>query len=165
MLIYKNNYIEYKPNKCIIVDIDGTVADNSHRQHFVRSKPRNWKAFNATIDQDKIIEEVRFVVECIRRAGVDVLFVSAREGSKEIFDTTKEWLNRFFTTNENPYYTALFMRDEKDYRDDSIVKSEILDQLLEEGWDPICVFDDRDRVVEMWRSRGIKTLQVAPGNF
>jgi len=27
------------------------------------------------------------------------------------------------------------------------------------------VFDDRDKVVNMWRENGIPCLQVAPGNF
>ena len=29
----------------------------------------------------------------------------------------------------------------------------------------LCVFDDRDKVVKMWRDSGLTCMQVAPGNF
>ena len=29
----------------------------------------------------------------------------------------------------------------------------------------ICTFDDRDKVVNMWRENGLTCMQVAPGNF
>jgi hypothetical protein len=59
----------------------------------------------------------------------------------------------------------LWMRPAGDYRDDSIIKSELLDQILAAGYKPELVFDDRDRVVSMWREREIPCFQVAPGNF
>ena len=31
--------------------------------------------------------------------------------------------------------------------------------------DIVCVFDDRDKVVDMWRKNGLTCMQVAPGNF
>lgn len=31
----------------IIFDIDGTLADCSHRLHWIQSKPKNWNAFFA----------------------------------------------------------------------------------------------------------------------
>jgi hypothetical protein len=31
--------------------------------------------------------------------------------------------------------------------------------------DILCIFDDRDKVVKMWRSNGIACFQVAPGDF
>jgi hypothetical protein len=29
----------------------------------------------------------------------------------------------------------------------------------------LCVFDDRQKVVDMWRDNGIDCFQVAPGDF
>jgi hypothetical protein len=31
--------------------------------------------------------------------------------------------------------------------------------------DIVCVFDDRQKVVDMWRDMGLTCMQVAPGNF
>jgi hypothetical protein len=57
------------------------------------------------------------------------------------------------------------MRPEKDRRDDDIIKFELLHKLREDGWDPVMAFDDRDRIVRMWRANGIPCLQVAEGDF
>jgi hypothetical protein len=57
------------------------------------------------------------------------------------------------------------MRAEKDYRADDIIKGELLDRIISDGWRPWLVVDDRDRVVKMWRDRGLLCLQCAPGDF
>jgi hypothetical protein len=41
----------------------------------------------------------------------------------------------------------------------------MLDTMLEAGYNPTLVFDDRTSVVDMWRSRGLRAVQVAPGDF
>jgi hypothetical protein len=57
------------------------------------------------------------------------------------------------------------MRKLGDRRDDDIVKFELLEQIYEMGYEPVLVFDDRDRVVKMWRAAGLRCFQVAPGDF
>ena len=57
------------------------------------------------------------------------------------------------------------MRAEGDYRADDVVKGELLDRILADGYHPELVFDDRTRVVNMWRARGIMCAQVAEGDF
>jgi hypothetical protein len=61
------------------------------------------------------------------------------------------------------------MRIEKDWREDFVVKSELLDKILlyykvtpeELGG----AFEDRQQVVKMYRDRGIKVFQVAEGAY
>ena len=36
-----------------IFDIDGTLALNEHRQHYLTESPKNWKAFNAECGKDE----------------------------------------------------------------------------------------------------------------
>jgi len=48
---------------------------------------------------------------------------------------------------------------------DDQLKKLWLDQLFPNTDDVLCVFDDRDKVVKMWRDNGISCLQVAEGNF
>jgi hypothetical protein len=36
---------------------------------------------------------------------------------------------------------------------------------LQNDVEVLCVFDDRDKVVKMWRENGINCFQVAPGDF
>ncbi|NBU34805.1 hypothetical protein EBS40_09370 [bacterium] len=52
-----------------------------------------------------------------------------------------------------------------DDRDDRIVKKEIFDAWIKDRYNVKFVLDDRNRVVEMWRSLGLKVLQVGEGDF
>ena len=57
------------------------------------------------------------------------------------------------------------MRKAGDFRDDDIIKVELLHELAEDKFKPIMAFDDRNRVVKAWRAAGIPCAQVAEGDF
>ena len=57
------------------------------------------------------------------------------------------------------------MRSDSDYTPDDELKSRFLDRMIEDGYFPTMAFDDRQRVVDMFRSRGLTVFQVAEGNF
>lgn len=143
---------------CYIFDIDGTLADLTHRRQFVACKPKNWPAFEKNMHLDTVIEPVANLLRDLHKQKHTIILCSGRGTQKRL--TTINW----FIDNNIPY-DLLFMRAEKDYRRDDIVKSELLDQILELGFDPVMVFDDRDQVVAMWRKRGLICAQVAPGAF
>ena len=142
----------------IIFDIDGTLADLTHRRHWVTTKPKNWPAFDKGIPNDAPFEDIIYLNRVLFELGNRIILVSGR--SDRTRAQTLKWL-----TEHGVQFHGLMMRKDKDYRSDDIVKEEILDELLRQGYDPKMVFDDRDRVVAMWRRRGIRTLQVAPGDF
>ena len=49
---------------------------------------------------------------------------------------------------------------------DEKLKQHWLDDVFGEAKDQIvAVFDDRDKVVDMWRKNNLTCMQVAPGNF
>ena len=145
----------------IICDIDGTVADLTHRRHYVTSKPKNWPAFNARAKHDTVIEPVAQTIRDLKK-NHRVIFVSGREGTAALRATTQDWLLKHRIAELGDY---VFMRRAGDYRTDDIVKEEILDDLIARGFKPQLAFDDRDRVVAMWRRRGLICAQVAEGNF
>lgn len=141
---------------CVIVDLDGTLCDVTHRRHHVLNKPKNWAAWNAGIIADKPHGPILQLLA--RFEAQEVVLCSGRE---EVFRAvTQEWLGK-----HGVGYDALYMRGEKDYRDDGIVKGELLDRILADGYEPWLVIDDRKRVVDMWRSRGLMCLQCADGEF
>jgi hypothetical protein len=146
--------------KVAIFDIDGTLAEISHRHHWVKNKPKNWKAFNAAMHLDGVHNDVVDMLKILSESYV-ILLASGR--GEESRDVTVNWLNN--VAGIKGLYNKLYMRPLKDNRSDVIVKSEILDQILKDGFEPVMVFDDRQGVVDMWRSRGIRTYQVAPGDF
>lgn len=142
-----------KPN-AIIVDIDGTVADLTHRLHYVETKPANWEAFKSLVSQDKPIIPVITIVQALAENHYDLIFVSGREGTDECHADTFEWLFKYFTDFK------LYMRKEKDYRADDIIKKEIFEEYIKPYYNVVAVFDDRPRVVKMWREQGLFVFDV-----
>lgn len=142
--------------KVIVFDVDGTVADCSHRTHHVSNGASNWKAFFDEMSEDSPIAEVIDLNNLFYNdPNYSVVVVTARPRDYE--DQTVSWLKKFGVK-----YDAFYMRAAGDFRKDSIVKSEILDQMRTDGYDPYIVVDDRKQVVDMWRSKGIMTLHCAP---
>lgn len=136
----------------VVFDIDGTLADIEHRRGYVRTKPKNWKAFEAGIPNDEVNLPVAKVFRQLVSDGAftDVVLASGR--SEKSRQATEDWF-RFYNLLG---YRKLYMRPDGDYRSDVEVKSEILDQIIVDfGKKPDMVFDDRPGVVNMWRDRGI----------
>ncbi|MCC6156382.1 MAG: polynucleotide kinase [Candidatus Hydrogenedentes bacterium] len=142
---------------CYLFDIDGTLADVSHRLHHIAKKPKDWDAFFAASADDKAIAHIRDLARDLSKVAT-VVFVSGR--SDQVRAETEDWLER-----EVGLRGPLYMRKARDRRPDYIVKAELLERLLADGYRPVMAFDDRDQVVKMWRARGIPCAQVAEGNF
>ena len=143
----------------IVFDIDGTLANIEHRLDYVRSKPKNWKAFDAGIPNDVVNPHVAEAFHSLKAAGNEIIFASGRNERSR--DATMKWLqdNRFWN-----YTAKLYMRKADDFRSDDIVKREILDEIVADwGRQPDMVFDDRPRVVRMWRDEGIFVFNVYQG--
>lgn len=145
---------------CVIVDIDGTVANLDHRLHYVRGDKKDWRTFLSKCNEDKPNHDIYLIAESFcDTTGSDLIFCSGR--GNEYRDKTETWLKE-----HNMPYEHLFMRQERDYRQDTIVKEQILDfEVLTRYKEILAVFDDRSSVVQMWRKRGLRTLQVAAGDF
>jgi hypothetical protein len=147
---------------CYIFDIDGTLANIDHRLHFIQQEPADWNAFfDAAID-DKPITELITVARALAFDGYTIVYNTGRP--ERTRKNTEDWLEY----NHAPE-GGIFMRADKDYREDTIVKSENLDRILS-VIDPNLshyggVFEDRQQVVDMYRARGLRVFQVAPGNF
>lgn len=141
----------------VIFDIDGTLANGEHRQQFVRAKPKNWPAYNKRMSDDGIHQHVKDIYDALTFMDVhDIYIVSGRE---EIFrDVTEKWLR----DNGIIGYMALYMRPKNDYRSDDIIKEEILNKHFDKSR-ILCVFDDRPRVIRMWRKNGIPVLDCGLG--
>lgn len=140
----------------VIFDIDGTLADVSERIHHVRRKPKNWAAFFQGMAQDKAIHSMVRLCNILHAAGIRIVLCSGR--NEEYRQTTMAWL-----AQEGVQYHELRLRPDGDYRSDVIVKREMLADIDMEKI--LFVVEDRSRVVEMWRARGLVCLQCAPGEF
>jgi len=135
-------------NKAIIVDIDGTLSDMCNRSPYEYHKAVH----------DNVHEHIAQMVRIYRNENYRIILLSGRD--EECKDVTLEWLDK----NDIPY-DGLFMRVNKDRRKDSVVKLELYKRYVQGNYDVKFVLDDRNQVVDMWRSIGLPCLQVAPGDF
>ena len=142
----------------VVFDLDGTLALNEHRQHFVarpKGEKKDWTGFFDACDLDEPNEPVILLLNHLHNLGHRVEIWSGRT------DSVKE--KTFFWLGENNVsYVPIKMRKGNDNTPDVELKKQWLDECDEK---PIMCFDDRDSVVAMWRANDIVCLQVAPGNF
>lgn len=143
----------------IIVDLDGTLCNVEHRQRHLEGKRKDWKAFANEYKSDTINEWCRTIIYAMgANASCAIILLTGRN---ECYRRgTEEWLQR----NGVPY-SFLLMRQNKDFRADSIIKKEIYEKHIEPNHDVIFCIDDRQQVVDMWRSLGLTCLQCAKGDF
>ena len=146
-------------SKVIIFDIDGTVANCTHRQVHVQKKPKRWDLFNKGIPHDTPHDDIIWLFRLLADEPDTTMLIASGRGEENRTET-EVWL-----MDNNIIYKKLYMRRAKDSRPDNIVKCEILNQIREEFGEPYMVFDDRNQVVDMWRENGVRCLQVAPGEF
>ncbi|WHN64516.1 hypothetical protein [Cysteiniphilum sp. QT6929] len=145
--------------KTILFDLDGTLADITHRRHYVMSEKKNWAQFNAHIGDDKPNLPIVSLYKTLWQSQqYEIIIVSGR--SEQYRKITEHWL----IWHEIPF-KRLVMRQIKDNRKDAIIKKEILDLLRQEGKDILFAVDDRQQVVDMWRENGIMCLQCDIGDF
>lgn len=149
----------------VIFDIDGTLVDISDRLKFIKSSPRDWKAFRDPLKKrwDEPIWPVISTLLALHAAGSRILIATGRTESEK--DGTLDSLRTYIPFIDD---VPLYMRSDGDFRKDTVVKSAMLDKMLDAGYKPVMVFDDRPSVIDMWHGRGLKVMDVrdpSKGNF
>ena len=177
----------------IICDIDGTIADCSHRVPLIP----DWDAFNGLMAED---EPILPVVNLILRAAIPpateavmsaypflcnpprrLAFLTGRP--ERYRPVTARWLLDHCNLAEHDDYD-LIMRPDENYDSDVDLKPYLLGMSTEPGgvlhdWavrheleldedfmkSQAIFIDDRDRVVAMWRGKGYTCLQPQEGAY
>lgn len=149
-----------------IFDLDGTLALIDHRRSVILdlSDKRRWGKFYQLCDKDAPNLPVIQTMEKLRQAGADIWFFSGR--SAEVREKTVRWLAEHTSFMIFDLDEILVMRDIGDSTPDDVLKKRWLDNMLiDDRKRLVAVFDDRDRVVKMWRDNGVMCFQVAEGDF
>lgn len=145
-------------NPLYIFDLDGTLALIEHRRHFVEGDKKDWPAFFAACKDDIPNFPVIRVSHALVEHGAEIRIWSGR--SDEVRGVTEKWLRNW------DCLFPLTMRAAGDHQPDETLKAAWLDAMsAEDRKRLVAIFDDRDRVVAMWRSKGVACFQVAPGAF
>jgi phosphoglycolate phosphatase-like HAD superfamily hydrolase len=151
-----------RPRPCYIFDIDGTLADLTHRLHFIKDGKKDWNSFKHFCFADTPIKHMVDLAKLCSQQHF-VVFMSGRNECQR--PMTVEWIAKHFDEAPRIVLAPIYMRADGDYRSDDIIKAELLAEVRADGYQPIMAFDDRKRVVDMWRANGVPCAQVAPGDF
>jgi hypothetical protein len=149
----------------VVFDLDGTLALDEHRSHHIRGEQKDYDAFYAACVHDEPNWPAIRTFHAHMFLGHRVEIWSGR--SDKVRPETLRWLEGAFslvTCLEPERYLAR-MRPAGDHRPDVDLKRQWLRAARANGGGPDLVYDDRDRVVAMWREEGVSCFQVAPGQF
>lgn len=151
----------------VIFDLDGTLALIDDRRALATKDngKMDWDVFfdPANISLDLPNHPVIQMAQTLDKQGFTIVIFSGR--SKATKDATAKWLD----DNKVPFnvmkmrptgHPWAFMPDDKLKKHwlDNIFSGDQKDRIL-------CIFDDRTKVVNMWRDNGLTCFQVAPGDF
>ena len=159
--------------QAIMCDLDGTLAIIGDRSPYdatdcdIKDKP-NWPVIKTVL--------------AMHSQGVKIIFMSGRDVKYR--PETVRFIEKYCVPYSQPFLPGgpvpavdygpipyeLHMRGEldltkHDMRKDSIIKQELFDAYVREKYNVLFVLDDRNQVVDFWRSIGLTCYQVAPGNF
>jgi len=145
----------------VVFDLDGTLADCSHRIHMIGSGSEerdhpDWDAFYRACVHDKPTMPIINTLIAFRNGGARGEIWTGR--SDLVHAETENWLQRHCIAP----HLLKNMRPHGTHSSDAEMK-----RLWLFGCDdvPNLVFEDRQRVVDMWREEGIRCCQVAQGDF
>lgn len=148
--------------EAIVFDIDGTLADPHRRLKFVSGARKDWERFYQGVDGDEVIVPI---------AQLFALYASSLPPSSKLIcitgrpERTRAATLKWFREKIGPEPDAIYMRKDHDFRPDVEIKREWVEKLRDEGHNIILAFEDRDRVVKMYRDLGIQCCQVAEGTY
>jgi FMN phosphatase YigB (HAD superfamily) len=144
----------------VVFDLDGTLADITHRLHYIKGGRKDWPGFYRACVDDKPNYPVLDVYRSLLMTREHRVSVWSGR-SDEVLAQTEAWLASYA-----PGYHELRMRKSGDYTPDDVLKSAWMEEHKERfGSYPSMAVDDRARVVAEWRKRGVVCLQVAEGDF
>lgn len=135
--------------KAFLCDLDGTLLHNTNRKIFDYER----------VDTDTIDPVVEMVVDSLINEDMHMIIFTGREDIGSCKAKTLALLDK-----HDVIYTSLYMRKLGDHRSDVIVKEEMFWNIADD-YNIVMAIDDRDQVVDLWRSLGIKTLQCDYGQF
>lgn len=151
-------FTQYVPDttkpKAVGFDLDGTLA------HMTGRSPHDTSRYH----EDEVDDNLRRLTWALSHFWINaepkhkIIVFSGR--SEEHRAACEAWLRK-----NAVYFDLLVMRKEGDTRRDDIVKSELFDEFIAPNYNLLYHFDDRQRVVDGLRSKGITVYQVAEGAF
>lgn len=143
---------------CVLVDVDGIIADGWHRQHFLQDGKKDWKNFFANAFQDTPIDGSVQLTQSIDPSTAVVLLTARPHNLHEV---TVDWVTEY-----GYRWDLLIMRARSDggLRSPEF-KRRSVNELRERGFLPQLAIDDDQRNIDMFREEGLNALYVHSGYY
>lgn len=131
--------------KAILCDLDGSIADITHRSPY---------------DASKCLDDTpkQYIVNLVKMyydTGHKIIFCSGREDKFK--DLTIQWLNKTLPASMD---YELFMRPSGNFEKDSIIKENIFRAHIQNKYFVETVLDDRLQVCRLWHNLGLNLLRI-----
>jgi FMN phosphatase YigB (HAD superfamily) len=146
----------------VVVDLDGTLYDSSARQHLAQAG--EWEAFHDASIKDPPNQSVLDFLNYLP-ATIKIIGCTGRNDRHRL--TTDNWMLKHGVPVDE-----VLMRPAEDFSSDTLIKPQLLLEWAEEEYpsQPLeelvwVVLEDRDKMVEMWRSMGLDCWQVNAGVY
>ena len=145
--------------RAVVWDLDGTLADDRARAHFVeveRGRERDWHSYFDAIDQDPPIAASMEILRAMRAYGSRIIFLTGRP------DFTRAKTERWLQANGLAEYDLLVMRPAGEKRHAGEFKVDEVRKLRDQ-YELVCAFEDRIDVAEHLRLTGIPVFLYGAG--
>jgi len=151
----------YEPG-IFIFDIDGTLANNEHREHYLyppKGQKKDWVSFFRDQYLDTVFEPIAVILRALF-PYYKIILLTGRPEEERL--ATKIWLDKYAIP-----YRRLIMRPIACKEDDTTLKGRLLRMYLtaSERKAILTIFEDRRRVVTQLRIEGYHVCHVANGDF
>ena len=137
-------------SKIVLCDIDGTIANNDHRQHLLKEF-KDWDKFFLELKNDSPIMSAINFINKEHHLNSQIIFITGRpyRYKKE----TQTWLEKYFF-----FPLEIVMRKDGDTRDKLIVKDEILDQFKLQNIK--FILENDEDLMMLWKQRKVTIVDV-----
>ncbi len=158
------------PSVLLLIDIDSTVSNTEHREHFLDQKPKDWVSFFHACDGDAPIPEMILTlkkhIDNQDTSEFKYFFLTGRSGYPEVKEKTKEWLDGIGFDGDRVIY-----RHPKRFERSYVYKVNALQKYLSNhNHNPnpdlnVIIIDDDEKVIEKFKELGHITVQVNTANY
>ncbi len=144
----------------VVFDLDGVIADATHRQHFLdaaRSRDKDWHGFFHACVDDPVIEQGRRLIGLISD-DLCVVILTAR--IHEIREKTVAWL-----AANDVRHDWLILRGHREGTSSTRWKGSQIEQLREAGAEVELALDDDPRNIAAFRELGVTAMYIHSGYY